>query len=98
MICSDLMAKLSSLINIGKKVEQDLQGIGLFTAEEFLQADPYQVFHILHQKEPRSCRCMLATIVGAHQGIKWPLVHKSAAIEYEKRYPEVVWNTSRKGC
>lgn len=98
MMYAYIMPKTSSLINIWKKIEQELQDIGLFTAEEFLQADPYEVFHILHQKEPTSCRCMLATIVWAHQGIKWNLVHNTAAAEYEKRYPNAVWNTSRKGC
>ena len=73
--------------------------IWITTPEEFLARDPYEVFYQLkHKVDPKLCRCCLAAIVGAKEGVKWNTLHKSAAKEFEKRYPEEQWCTDWKGC
>ena len=73
--------------------------IGISTPEEFLVRDPYEVFYQLKNKvDPTLCRCALAAIVGAKEGVKWNTLHKIAAQEFERRYPEEEWKTSWKGC
>ncbi|MCU0237325.1 MAG: TfoX/Sxy family protein [Acidobacteria bacterium] len=83
---------LRSLPNIGTVTEKKLKQIGIRSAEDFLQRDPYDVFAELRLKvDPTLCRCALAGIVGAKLGLPWHQVTKASAREYEKRHPEHVW-------
>jgi len=83
---------LQSLPNIGKVTAKKLMQIGIFTKEDFLSRDPYQVFDELLKKiDPTLCRCALAGIVGAKEDKPWHAVTKQAAIEFDKRYPEHQW-------
>ncbi|MBN2399014.1 MAG: TfoX/Sxy family DNA transformation protein [Candidatus Aminicenantes bacterium] len=83
---------LRQLANIGKITEKKLNQIGIFSREEFLARDPYDVFTILREKvDPTLCRCALASIVGAKLGQPWHRITKATAREYEKRHPDHVW-------
>ena len=85
-------ASLRSLPNIGAVTEKKLNRIGIFTREDFLRQDPYEVFEALRRKvDPTLCRCALAGIVGAKLGQPWHMITKAAAREYEKRHPGHVW-------
>lgn len=85
-------AALGSLPNIGRVTEKKLNSIGIFSREEFLRRDPYEVFEELRcQVDPTLCRCALATIVGAKLGLPWHQVTKASAGEYQKRHPGHVW-------
>jgi hypothetical protein len=84
--------RLRSLPNIGLVTEKKLNQIGIFTKDEFLRRDPYDVFTELQKKvDPTLCRCALAVIVGAKLGQPWHLITKASAREYEKRHPGHVW-------
>lgn len=85
------MSELESLPNIGKKMASRLSKIGIKNSEEFLKRDPYEVFHELRQTEPDLCRCALASIVGASKGVRWHLITKKSAKEYERRHPGHEW-------
>jgi hypothetical protein len=83
--------ELTALPNIGKVISGKLHKIGIKTAEEFLSRDPYQVFDELLKKDKTLCRCALASIVGAHKGIKWNLVMKEAVAKFDKAHPRYKW-------
>ncbi len=84
--------KLTELPNIGKTTAAKLERIGITTAEEFLDRDPYEVFHQLRTDvDPTLCRCALAGLVGAKRGEPWHKVAGKATAEYEKRHPRHKW-------
>jgi hypothetical protein len=81
-----------SLPNIGPTTAAKLGQIGITTKKEFLRRDPYRVFDELRKKvDPTLCRCALAGIVGAKEGVRWHTVTKESAKEYEKKHPRHVW-------
>jgi hypothetical protein len=83
---------LGSLTNIGPVTVKKLNQIGIFSREEFLARDPYEVFAVLRDKvDPTLCRCALATIVGAKLGLPWHQITRATAREYEKRHPGHAW-------
>lgn len=83
---------LRSLINIGLVTEKKLNQIGIFSREEFLAHDPYEVFAALRRDvDPTLCRCALALLVGAKLGQPWHLITKASAREYEKHHPDHLW-------
>jgi hypothetical protein len=85
-------ASLRSLANIGPVTEKKLNAIGIFSKEDFLSRDPYDVFGELWSKvDPTLCRCALALVVGAKLGLPWYRITKTSAGEYEKRHPGHVW-------
>ncbi|MFH1047783.1 MAG: TfoX/Sxy family DNA transformation protein [Patescibacteria group bacterium] len=83
---------LTSLINIGPKIASLIEQTGVTTVEQFEHSDPYQIFAQMLKREPDLCRCVLASLVGARAGVKWPTFHKEAAAEFDRRYPKHHWN------
>ena len=91
-IAQEASEKLGSLPNIGKVIAGKLRMIGIGTSAEFLKRDPYVVFHEVRRTvDPTLCRCALASIVGAKEGVAWHTITKAAAEEYERRYPKTTW-------
>jgi len=83
---------LRSLPNIGPVIEKKLKRIGIFSKEDFLCRDPYEIFDALRREvDPTLCRCALASVVGAKLGQPWHRITKATAREYEKRHPDHVW-------
>lgn len=83
---------LRSLPNIGPVIEKKLNQVGIFSREDFLCRDPYDVFDVLRREvDPTLCRCALASIVGAKLGLPWHRITRASAREYEKRHPGHVW-------
>ena len=83
---ADSAQRLEDLVNIGPKIAQTLGMVGITTPAEFFARDPYDVFEqLLTRVDPTLCRCALASIVGAHQGIVWHKIHKQAAQEFIAR-------------
>ena len=83
---------LRQLTNIGPLIEKKLNQIGIFSKEDFLRRDPYEVFENLRQNvAPTLCRCALASVVGAKLGQPWHRITKATAREYEKRHPDHCW-------
>ncbi|MEW6535326.1 MAG: TfoX/Sxy family DNA transformation protein [Candidatus Auribacterota bacterium] len=87
------MSKLTTLHNIGKVTAEKLEQIGIHTAEEFLERNPYDVFdELLEKVDPTLCKCALAGIVGAYHNTKWNFIQNEAVATFEKRHPKHVWN------
>ena len=85
-------ASLRHLANIGPVTEKKLKLIGIFSKEDFLRRDPYEVFDTLRREvDPTLCRCALASIVGAKLGQPWHRITKASAREYERRHPGHIW-------
>lgn len=83
---------LCQLLNIGPVSAEALMKLWITTPEEFLAQDPYEVFYQLKTKiDPTLCRCALASIVGAHKGIKRNLILPEAVKTYQSRHPEIKW-------
>jgi hypothetical protein len=83
---------LRSLANIGPVTVKKLNQIGIFSREEFLARDPYDIFAALREKvDPTLCRCALASIVGAKLGQPWHRITQATAKEYERRHPGHLW-------
>lgn len=94
-----MKSPLTKLPNIWPVIADNLIKIWITTPEEFLAKDPYEIFYQLKKKvDPTLCRCALASIVWASQGVKRNIIHKTSAKEFEKRYPSEERKTSRKGC
>jgi hypothetical protein len=84
---------LTSLPNIGKVTAAKLGKIGINSAEDFLQKDPYDVFsELLEKVDPTLCRCALASIVGGKTGAPWHMITKETAKEFQRRHPEHKWD------
>lgn len=86
------MSDIQTLPNLGKVMSGKIRKLGITTAEEFLERDPYEVFEeMLVKIDPTLCRCALASVVGAHFGIKWNIIMKQAVQEFEQRNPRHRW-------
>ena len=84
---------LISLLNIGKVLSGKIEKLGIRSAGEFIEQDPFEVFHKMLKKDPGLCRCALSAIVGAKVNIPWHKIHKKASQEFEKRYPNHKWRS-----
>jgi hypothetical protein len=94
-----MKSPLTKLPNIWPTTAEAMKKIWITTPEEFLAKDPYEIVYQLKTKiDPTLCRCALAGIVWASQGVKRNTIHKTSAKEFEKRYPTQQRNTNRKGC
>jgi hypothetical protein len=69
-----------------------LQDIDITSVDEFMSCDPYEVFFRLKAISKGSlCRCALASIVGAHEGVVWHKITHETAREFDRRFPENTW-------
>ena len=59
------MAKLTSMMNIGKEMERKLTSVGIGTAEELIAAGAEQAFAKLKEAYPQVCLVHLYTLEGA---------------------------------
>ena len=73
--------KLSSLPNIGKELEKQLNAAGINTPDELRQIGTQQAFLRLNITDPDSCYSKLCAIEGAIQGIRWHNLDKSSKEE-----------------
>jgi uroporphyrinogen-III synthase len=86
---------LTCLVNIGNVTAKKLERIGIYTKEDFLSRDPYEVYTLLLENvDPSLCRCMLASLVGAKKGVPWHTITKKTAEEYQKRNPDHHWKNN----
>ncbi len=85
---------LRELVNIGPVIEKKLSKIGIFTKEQFLKKDPFEVFdELLKKVDPTLCRCALASIVGAKAGLPWHKITRQTASDYDKLHPDHKWRS-----
>ena len=65
------MAKLTSMINIGKEMENKLNSIDICTAEELIQIGSKESFSRLKIRHSNICLVHLYTLQGAIDNIKY---------------------------
>ena len=65
------MGELSCLQNIGKVIEERLNGVGIFTVQQLKEAGSKDAFVRIRLKDPTICINMLYAIDGAIEGVRW---------------------------
>jgi len=94
MTKESITKSVTSLPNIGKMIGEKLKKIGIKTVEDFLARDPYDIFdQLLHEVDPTLCKCALASIIGAFEGVPWHTITKKTALEFSHRFPTHKWGT-----
>ena len=89
---SPASGRLTDLPNINAQVASRLSKVGIRTADDLLNSDPYVVFDSMLRKiGPNLKKKDLATIVGACQGEQWNNVLNESVREYRFRKPKHIW-------
>jgi len=84
--------RLTDLPNISLQTASRLTKVGIRTADDLLNGDPYQIFELMLKKiDPNLSRQDLAIIVGAYKGCHYNNVLSEAIREYRLRHPKHVW-------
>ena len=84
--------RLTDLPNINMRTASRLSKVGIRTADDLLNGDPYTIFELMLIKiDPDLTRQDLANIVGAYKGCHWNNVLSEAVREYRMRHPKHAW-------
>lgn len=70
----DNMAKLTTMINIGKEMEMKLNAVNISTAEELIQIGSKEAFFRLNLQYSNICLVHLYTLQGAIDNIEYNLL------------------------
>lgn len=65
------MGELSTLLNIGNKVEQQLNEVGIRTINQLIEIDSRQAWLRIKRIDDSACINRLYALEGAIQGIRW---------------------------
>lgn len=65
------MAKLTSMMNIGKEMEKKLTSVGIASSEGLIETGAKQAFLRLKEKYPEVCLVHLYTLEGAIHNIEF---------------------------
>lgn len=65
------MGELTKLVNIGAKLEQQLNNVGIFTEQQLRDAGSKQAWAMILQNDPSACIMRLSALEGAVRGIRW---------------------------
>ncbi len=65
------MSELTQLPNIGKKLDQQLNDVGITTIDELKNADSKDAWMRILARDPSACLMRLSALEGAIQGIRW---------------------------
>ena len=85
-------ARLTDLPNINSQTASQLSKVGIISADNLLNGDPYTIFEVMLKKvDPNLSRQDLANIVGAYKGCHWNNVLSEAIREFRLRQPKHVW-------
>ena len=88
------MGELSKLENIGKKVEEQLEQVGISTAEELRNIGSKAAWLRIQEIDESACINRLMALEGAIQGVKKTMLSDQAKAdlkEFYQRHP--VWRT-----
>ncbi len=80
------MGELSKLPNIGEKVEQQLNEVGIFTVEELLSVGAKQAWLKIQQIDSSACIHRLLALEGAIQGVIKTALSDQAKVELKEFY------------
>lgn len=80
------MAKLTDLPNLGEVIEKRLNAIGIWTAEELVQAGSKDVFIRMKMAGGEVCLHMLYALQGAIEGIRYTQLAPGTKQELKQYY------------
>ena len=80
------MGELSKLPNIGKAVEEQLNQVGIHTAEELAHTGAEQAWLKIQQIDESACINRLLALEGAIQGIKKTLLSEERKVALKEFY------------
>lgn len=82
------MEKLSSLPNIGEKLEQQLNEVGIYTAEQLIYTGSKQAWLKIKEIDASACIHRLYGLEGAIQGIRKSELAQDKKMELKNFYNE----------
>ncbi|MEE1019746.1 MAG: TfoX/Sxy family protein [Acutalibacteraceae bacterium] len=65
------MGELTKLANIGAKLEQQLNDVGIFTEQQLRECGSKQAWAMILQNDPSACIMRLSALEGALRGVRW---------------------------
>jgi len=72
---------IRDLMGLGPKSEAQLADVGIFTVEQFLAADPFDLYAQLKSKQANSSLNLLYAMIGAQENIPWQTIAKKRKTE-----------------
>jgi hypothetical protein len=76
--------KITSLTNIGPGLKKLLAEIDITTTEEFLAAEPRELYDRLEAMHPNLHLAVLASFVGAHTKTPWYFIYSHVKKEFNQ--------------
>lgn len=86
---SDYSRPIRELPGLGPKSEKMLAAVGVTLIEQFLAADPYEIYARLKASEQMSGLNFLYAIIGAQQGVHWQQVARERKTEILMRLDDL---------
>ncbi|GHU90845.1 competence protein TfoX [Spirochaetia bacterium] len=83
------MGELSNLINIGKKLEKQLNEIGVKTFDELKNIGSKKAWLKIRDMDPSACYNRLCALEGAIQEIRWHNLPEKIKKELKEFYTQV---------
>ncbi|MEW8994313.1 TfoX/Sxy family protein [Clostridium sp.] len=83
------MSKLSDLPNIGKKLEEQLNEVGIETIEQLKEVGSKQAWLDIKAIDDSPCINRLCALEGAIQGIRWHSLSEEVKRELKEFYSTV---------
>ena len=81
--------KLADLPGLGPKSAEYLSFISIKSTEQFMQADPFELYARLKQHTPGISLNMLYAMIGAQENIHWQLIARSRKEEILMRLDDM---------
>lgn len=82
------MGKLTDLQNIGKKLEEQLNAVGIFTPEQLKDEGSRSAWAKIKKNDPSACYMRLCSLEGAIRGVKWHGLDAETKAELKDFYNE----------
>lgn len=82
------MGELSKLLNIGKKVEEQLNAVDIFTYNDLKKSGAENAWLKIQSIDPSACIHRLLALEGALQGVPKKLLPEDRKAELKKFYEE----------
>ena len=86
------MAKVTSMMNIGKEMERKLSSIGITSAEQLMAAGAKEAFAKMNERYPNVCLVHLYTLEGAvsqTDSALWEYIRRSGGPSLKLTFAEI---------
>ena len=80
------MSDLISLKNIGKKLQDQLNAVGITTAEELIATGSKEAWSRIKAIDPSACIMRLSALEGAIQGVAWQKLSEDTKASLKEYY------------